>query len=71
MTQENKDLLLKDLCARLPYGVRGKVKADTVVPHNDSETGVHIDTRFRGSALPPPCSAHPSNAPERHPSYVT
>ena len=22
MTQENKDLLLKDLCARLPYGTR-------------------------------------------------
>lgn len=23
MTKENKELLLKDLCARLPYGVRG------------------------------------------------
>ena len=23
MTQENKDLLIKDLCARLPYGVKG------------------------------------------------
>ena len=23
MTQEDKNLLLKDLCARLPYGVRG------------------------------------------------
>jgi hypothetical protein len=23
MTQEHKDLLLKDLCARLPYGVKG------------------------------------------------
>ena len=22
MTQENKEILLKDLCARLPYGVR-------------------------------------------------
>ena len=22
MTQEDKDLLLKDLCARLPYGVK-------------------------------------------------
>lgn len=22
MTQEQKDLLLKDLCARLPYGVK-------------------------------------------------
>lgn len=26
MTQEQKDLLLKDLCARLPYGVKVKVK---------------------------------------------
>ena len=25
MTQENKDLLLKDLCARLPYGVKVKL----------------------------------------------
>ena len=24
MTQEEKDLLLKDLCARLPYGVKGE-----------------------------------------------
>lgn len=23
MTQENKELLLKDLCSRLPYGVKG------------------------------------------------
>ena len=25
MTQEDKDILLKDLCARLPYGVKGLV----------------------------------------------
>lgn len=25
MTQEQKELLLKDLCARLPYGVKGRV----------------------------------------------
>lgn len=25
MTQENKELLLKDLCARLPYGVKCKI----------------------------------------------
>lgn len=25
MTQENKELLLKDLCARLPYGVKIKI----------------------------------------------
>ncbi len=26
MTQEQKELLLKDLCARLPYGVKVKIK---------------------------------------------
>ena len=29
MTQEKKQLLLKDLCARLPYDVKGKVYAET------------------------------------------
>lgn len=27
MTQNKKDLLLKDLCARLPYGVKGRVSS--------------------------------------------
>lgn len=29
MTQEEKQLLLKDLCARLPYGVKGRIFAET------------------------------------------
>ena len=29
MTQEEKQLLLKDLCARLPYDVKGRVYAET------------------------------------------
>ena len=29
MIQENKDLLLKALCARLPYGVKGQCEIDT------------------------------------------
>ena len=28
MTQEEKDLLLKDLCARLPYGVKCQIKGE-------------------------------------------
>lgn len=28
MTQEDKDLLLKDLCSRLPYGVKCQVQED-------------------------------------------
>jgi hypothetical protein len=31
MTQENKDLLIKDLCARLPYGVRCSFGVDDAV----------------------------------------
>ena len=33
MTQENKDLLLKDLCARLPYGVKvnNEIQGDFVL----------------------------------------
>ena len=33
MTQEDKDLLLRDLCARLPYGVKG-VEANTLYSLN-------------------------------------
>ena len=39
MTQEEKDLLLKDLCARLPYGVKCKSKYFT----NDTLSGIIID----------------------------
>lgn len=31
MTQEDKELLLKDLCARLPYGVKGIIEGGDVV----------------------------------------
>lgn len=31
MTQEDKDLLLKDLCARLPYGVRCSFGVDDAI----------------------------------------
>ena len=36
MTQENKQLLLKDLCARLPYGVKVRV--------TDALNGVEYDS---------------------------
>lgn len=35
MTQEEKDLLLKDLCSRLPYGVKGVNKAGIVSSPSD------------------------------------
>lgn len=31
MTQEDKDLLFKDLCARLPYGVKVQFKTNSVI----------------------------------------
>ena len=31
MTQENKELLLKDLCTRLPYGVKVQFKTNSVI----------------------------------------
>lgn len=40
MTQEQKDLLLKDLCARLPYGV----KASTKVGSNIIVSFIGVDT---------------------------
>jgi hypothetical protein len=38
MTREDKELLLKDLCARLPYGVKIKIR------DNDIRTVRNIDT---------------------------
>lgn len=46
MTQEQKDLLLKDLCARLPYGVKISVddKVETVQGINILDTVVEYDS---------------------------
>ena len=41
MTQEEKDLLLKDLCARLPYGV--KVRTTYISPKTKKRDDVGID----------------------------
>ena len=38
MTEEDKQLLLKDLCARLSYGVKVKIFDNDVLPY-DSEEG--------------------------------
>ena len=46
MTQEQKDLLLKDLCARLPYGVKISVndKVETLQGINILDTVVEYDS---------------------------
>ena len=43
MTQEDKKLLLKDLCARLPYGVKVKVLNEDILRYDySSEEGGFI-----------------------------
>lgn len=41
MTHEDKELLLKDLCTRLPYGVKVKVLNEDILSQ-DSEEGVLV-----------------------------
>ena len=40
MTQEDKELLLKDLCSRLPYGVM--VREDTVLYDDKNTTSYRV-----------------------------
>lgn len=39
MTQEEKQLLLKDLCSRLPYGVRVKIYDESILLYEHNENG--------------------------------
>lgn len=44
MTQEDKELLVKDLCARLPYGVKAKVLVEDILRYDySSEEGGFIN----------------------------
>ena len=47
MTQNEKDLLLKDLCCRLPYGVviqdKCLVHDDSFLPNKEDDTPIDID----------------------------
>ena len=43
MTQEDKELLLKDLCARLPYGVKVQIKNEIVVLDSICDDGYHFN----------------------------
>ena len=45
MTQENKELLLKDLCARLPYGVKIKLI------RWDIDEGMYINTTLESDDI--------------------
>ena len=53
MTQEQKDLLLKDLCARLPYGVKVKFGDSkpailTVIEHDEFGWRIGSEDEFGG-----------------------
>ncbi len=43
MTQEDKELLLIDLCARLPYGVIVQYKGHNNIPKNKILTGSDLE----------------------------
>ena len=45
MIQENKELLLRDLCARLPYGVRGE-RIWTAPVSGSPEKGIYVFDTF-------------------------
>ena len=45
MTQEDKNLLLQDLCARLPYGVRGE-RIWTAPVSGSPEKGIYVFDTF-------------------------
>lgn len=44
MTQEDKELLLKDLCARLPYGVKLECKWKTPAPNGTYDMIITMDS---------------------------
>ena len=46
MTQEDKELLLKDLCARLPYGIHAKIKRMMLGEEVEYAGKVGIDIEF-------------------------
>lgn len=43
MTQEQKDLLLKDLCARLPYGVKVAFLNEDLTHHSEPKALIRIE----------------------------
>ena len=43
MTQNEKDLLLKDLCARLPYGVKVAFFNEDLTHHSEPKTLIEIE----------------------------
>lgn len=61
MTQSDKDLLLKDLCARLPYGVVIQEKCveqdETFLPNKEGDRLVNIDAHTHDGVLMTNCGS--------------
>ena len=51
MTQEDKDLLLRDLCARLPYGMKVQYQVGSQLPDIKVFNGKQYDELRTGSYL--------------------
>ena len=61
MTQNEKDILLKDLCGRLPYGVVIQEKCvehdETFLPNKEGDRLVNIDAHTHGGLLMTNCGS--------------
>ena len=53
MTQEDKDLLLKDLVARLPYGVKVEYQNDTIIETRELGLGSLHDFMYNNVIIKP------------------
>ena len=64
MTQEEKELLLQDICGRLPYGVMGLIRIANGNDYNISITGGDIDLLSRNFITIKPYLRHMSSMTE-------
>ena len=74
MAQEEKDLLLKDLCARLPYGVKLRYVEDLVVKkesHTITLNNIYLEHIINGDADIKPYLRSMSDMTEDERKYIT
>jgi len=74
MTQEEKDLLLKDLCARLPYGVKLRYVEDLVMKkesHTITLNNIYLEHIINGDADIKPYLRPMSDMSEDERKYIT
>ena len=74
ITQEEKDLLLKDLCARLPYGVKLRYVEDLVMKkesHTITLNNIYLEHIINGDADIKPYLRPMSDMSEDERKYIT